>query len=211
MSIKSEGEELDFFLAELQIGEIKEIAGLESGFPNLSRCLNGFLPGLYLLIGPPSCGKTAFAKQLCDQVALQNSAPVIFFTFAEKKKDLRIRTLARLTGLESREIRKGSSFLLHWYGAPKSRITDPEQMPPSWEKLKTAAAAAKSWLDLIYLFESNGKTDVKEIENRICEVKEIRRSSQIMAVIDDSQHLGASDCPIDTRLPFVVEQLQAMA
>ncbi len=208
----SEGDELETFLTDLESGDkVKEIAGWESGFPNFSRALNGILPGLYLLIGPPSCGKTAFAKQLCDQVAQHNLVPAIFFTFAETKKDLRIRTLARLSGLEGREIRRGSSFILHWYGVPKARFSDPEQIAPSWEKLKRAAEQAKSWLDLIYLFEADEKTELKEIENHIRTVKETKGTDRVMVVIDDSHYLGASDWQLDSRLPRVTEQLQRMA
>ncbi|MBI4490169.1 MAG: hypothetical protein HY694_13890 [Deltaproteobacteria bacterium] len=209
---RSEREELDSFFTELESRtEVREIAGWESGFPNLSRSLNGILPGLYLLVGPPSCGKTAFAKQLCDQIALHNSVPVIFFTFAETKKDLRIRTLARLSGLESREIRRGSSFLLHWYGTPKRRGTDPERMSPSWEKLKRVAEEAGNWFDLLYLFEGNQKTNLTEIEEEIRRVKEIKGAKQAMVVIDDSQRLGRCDLPLDARLPLVTEELQGLA
>lgn len=209
---RSEGEELDSFFTELESrAEVKEIAGWESGFPNLSRSLNGILPGLYLLVGPPSCGKTAFAKQFCDQIALHNSVPAIFFTFAETKKDLRIRTLARLSGLENREIRRGSSFVLHWYGMPKRRGPDPERMPPSWEKLKRVAEEAGNWFDLLYLFEGNEKTNLTEIEEEIRRVKEIKGAKQAMVVIDDCQRLAASGLPFDERLPFVTEQLQGLA
>lgn len=209
---RSEGEELDSFFTELESGaEVKEIAGWETGFPNLSRSLNGILRGLYLLVGPASCGKTAFAKQFCDQIALHNSVPAIFFTFAETKKDLRIRTLARLSGLENREIRRGSSFILHWYGMPKRRGPDPERMPPSWEKLKRVAEEAANWLDLLYLFEGDEKTNLTEIEEEIRRVKEIKGAKQAMVVIDDCQRLAASDLPFDERLPFVTEQLQGLA
>ena len=62
---QSEGEQLESFLDELQSEQqIKEIAGWETGFANLNRALDGIRPGLYLLIGPPACGKTSFAKQL---------------------------------------------------------------------------------------------------------------------------------------------------
>ena len=81
--IPSEGEELDSLLAQLEgVREVKEIAGFETGFPGLSRALNGLLPGLTLLIGPPGCGKTAFSKQLVDQVAQQNLVPGLFFAFS---------------------------------------------------------------------------------------------------------------------------------
>jgi hypothetical protein len=106
----SEAEELDSFLAGLERGgEVKDLAGWKTGFASLDRALNGVSPGLYLLIGPPACGKTAFAKQLLDQAARENSAPALFFTLNETKADLRIRTLARLSGLETRDIRCGET------------------------------------------------------------------------------------------------------
>jgi len=95
ISLQSEGEQLDSFLDDLQREQqIREIAGWETGFPNLSRALDGIRPGLYLLVGPPGCGKTSFAKQLLDQVVMHNSIPGIFFSFSEKKKELRLKTLA---------------------------------------------------------------------------------------------------------------------
>ena len=208
----SEAEELGSFLAELESErEVKEIAGWETGFPGLSRALNGLLPGLYLLIGPPSSGKSAFAKQLCDQAAQSNQVAAIFYAFAETKKELRIRTLARLSGLENREIRRGSSFLLHWYGEPKRRGPDPERMAPSWEKLKRAAEEARSWLGRVYLFEGADNTSAAGIEKQIRAVREIKGCERVMAVLDDCQRLGPRDLPIDDRLPIVAEELQGMA
>ena len=128
LTLRSEGTELDAILDELQREQqVKEISGEDSGFANLNRALDGVLPGLYLLIGPPGVGKTCFAKQLLDQVAERNRAPTIFFSFAESKKELRIRTLARLSGLDNREIRRGSAYLLHWYGVPRLGGNEAEQ------------------------------------------------------------------------------------
>lgn len=208
----SEAEELDPLLSELESEtEIREIAGWESGYAGLSRSLNGILPGLHLLIGPPSCGKTTFAKQLCDQIARHNQVPGLLFSFAEGKKALRMRTLARLSGLENRAILRGSSFLLHWYGAPKSRADEPERLPPSWERLKRAAEKARGWLDLIYLFECNEKTDLREIAEQIGRVREIKGTAPLLVVIDDGQRLGFSEVPFDDRLPLIAEQLQGLA
>lgn len=211
-SLLSEAEALESVLKELEGGgEVKEIAGLECGFSGLSRALNGFLPGLYLLVGTPSCGKTAFARQLCDQTASHNSIPAIFFSFTESKRDLRLRTLARLSGVEGGEILRGSSFLLHRYGVPKKRGYTPEQMPPSWEKLTSAAEEAKSWLDLVYLVECHGRTELKEIEERIQDVREIKSSKRAMVVIDDSQRLAPGDPSLESRLPVVTERLRELA
>jgi len=210
--LQSEGEQLGRILDELQRDHaVKEIAGWETGFASLSRALDGILPGLYLLIGPPACGKTAFAKQLLDQVAMRNRVPGIFFTFAESKEELRVRTLARLSGLENRSIRRGSAFLLHWYGVPKAHYKESDQIPPSWEKLKRAAEEAKEWLELTYLVECGRESDLEQVEERIKNLRTLRATEQVLAVVDDCQRLGNRELPARDRLAGVAEQLQESA
>ncbi|OGQ80651.1 MAG: hypothetical protein A3F90_17545 [Deltaproteobacteria bacterium RIFCSPLOWO2_12_FULL_60_19] len=208
----SEGEELGSFLARLQsVQEVKEIAGWETGFPKLSAVLNGLLPGLTLLIGPPGCGKTAFAGQLLDQIAQQNSVPGLFFASSEKSDDLRMRTLARLSGLETREIRRGAGYLFHSYGAPKRQMAEAEEMPASWEKLNRVAEDAKGWLDLLYLFECDHRTTLRDIEDRTRAVVSIKGSARACVVIDDAQRLGERGFSVEARLPLVAERLEELA
>ncbi len=210
--LKSEGEQLEEILDELERDNaIKEIAGWKTGFPNLSRALDGIRPGLYLLIGAPACGKTAFAKQLLDQVAMQNHVPGIFFSFAESNSELRIKTLARLSGVENREIRRGSAYLLHWYGVPKAHFAAAEQLAPSWEKVKRTAEDAKSWLDLVYLVECERLTGLQNIEEHIRVFYNDRNNDGPFVVIDDCQRLGGEYQSIDARLSVIVEQLQSLA
>jgi len=210
--LQSEAEQLESFLAELQKEQqIKEVAGWETGFFHFSRALDGILPGLYLLIGPPACGKTSFAIQLLDQVARQNSVPGIFFSFAERKKELRIKTLARLSEIENKEIRRGSAYLLHWYGVPKAQHTELERLPPSWDKLKKSAEEAKSWLDLIYLIECDRDIDLKRMEDQIHEVRSIKGADRIMVVIDDCQRLVNIEQKLTDRVAPVVDELQRAA
>ncbi|HEY6364040.1 MAG TPA: DnaB-like helicase C-terminal domain-containing protein [Candidatus Binatia bacterium] len=210
--LRSEGQQLEAILEELQREQrIKEVSGWETGFPYLSRALDGILPGVYFLIGPPACGKTAFAKQLLDQVAKHNGVPGVFFSFAENKKELRIKTLARLSGMENREIRRGSAYLLHWYGLPKRHYTDAEGLPPSWDKLKKTAEEAQSWLDLIYLIQCGRETDLQRIEEQIREVKNIKGTDRAMVVIDDCQYLGSSERELTRRFVMIAEALQRTA
>jgi replicative DNA helicase len=211
-AIRSEGEQLEEVLDELQRDQaVKEIAGCESGFDNLSRALDGVRPGLHLLIGPPGIGKTSFAKQLLDQVAMRHNAGGVFFSFAESKKELRIKTLARLSEMDSREIRRGSAYLLHWYGVPRLSGNQPGEISPSWERLKRAAEQAQSWLDSIYLVDASANTTVAAIAEQIDEIKNTKKSSQLLVVMDDCQRFGEMNQSLDARLPIVVEQLQHLA
>jgi replicative DNA helicase len=210
--LRSEGQQLESTLEELQREQrIREITGWETGFPDFSRALDGILPGVYFLIGPPACGKTSFAKQLLDQVAKHNGVPGVFFSFAENNKELRIKTLARLSGMESREIRRGSAYLLHWYGVPKAHYTDAESLPPSWDKLKKTAEEAQSWLDLIYLIQCRRETDLQRLEAQIREVKNIKGTDRAMVVIDDCQCLASSERDLTRRFTMVAEALQRTA
>ncbi len=212
ISLQSEGEQLDSFLDDLQREQqIREIGGWETGFPNLNRALDGIRPGLHLLVGPPGCGKTSFAKQLLDQVVMHNSIPGIFFSFSEKKKELRLKTLARLSGLENREIRRGSAYLLHWYGVPKVHESDAEHLPPSWEKLKQSAEKARVWLDLIYMVECGHDTGLQQLENRVRDLQTLRSTDHCMIVIDDCQRLGNSELKLTDRVATVVDELQRTA
>ena len=211
-SWRSEGAELDAFLDALEREHaVREISGLDSGFPNLNRALDGILPGLYFLIGRPAVGKTSFVKQLLDQIAERNRCPAIFFSFIESKKQLRIKTLARLSGLDNREISRGSAYLLHWYGVPRLGGNDTERLPPSWEKLKQTAEEAKGWLDGIYLLECQRNTSFAQIEAQVREVSAASGRKPAVIVIDDCQRLGTAEEPLESRLPIVVKQLQEAA
>ena len=210
--LRSEGQQLESILEELQREQqIKEITGWGTGFPDLSRALDGMLPGVYYLIGPPGCGKTSFAKQLLDQVAKHNGVPGVFFSFGENIRELRIKTMSRLSGMESREIRRGSAYLLHWYGVPKRHYTDAEGLPPSWDKLKKAAEEAQSWLDLVYLIQCGRETDLHWIEEQTREVKNIKGTDRAMVVIDDCQCLASSELDFTRRFTMVAEALQRTA
>ncbi len=205
--LRSEGEQLAETLDALERqSQVKEISGWQTGFANLNRALDGILPGLYLLIGAPACGKTSFAKQLLDQVAQRNHQPGIFFSFSDSVIELRIKTFARLSAMENREIRRGSAYLLHWYGVPKAHHASADELAPSWEKLRRCAEEAKSWLDQIYLVECDRSTTLKKIETQIRQI-----DGPPFVVIDDCQRLGDANESLDVRMPIIVEQLQELA
>jgi replicative DNA helicase len=208
----SEGAALDEFLDELQREhEVREIAGWDTGFANLNSALDGVFPGLYLLVGPSGYGKTSFAKQLLDRVVMRNDAVGVFISFAESKKELRIKTLARLSGIENKEIRRGSAYLLHWYGVPRLAGAEVDQLSPSWERVRLAAENARSWLDSVFLLEYFEGITVEQLGSQIQEIRAATNKPNTFVVIDDCQRLAVSDLPLHARMPMLVEQLQMLA
>ncbi|HEY1268212.1 MAG TPA: DnaB-like helicase C-terminal domain-containing protein [Candidatus Binatia bacterium] len=208
--LKSEAAETDGLIAALEAArDVKDVVGWRSGFAALDRALNGFSRGVYLLVGPAAVGKTAFAKQIADQAVRLNDIAALFFTFAETKDDLRVRTLARLSGLETREIRRGAGYLLHTYGTAKQPGAD--EPPVGWDKLKAVATESQSWLARLYLVECDLETTSEGIERQIAAAREAANTEQLLVVIDDAQRLGDRSLAIDARLPLVVERLSDLA
>jgi replicative DNA helicase len=209
---RSEGEQLSEIIAELEREhEIREISGWRTGFKALSRLIDGMLPGFYVLVGRPGCGKTSFAKQLLDQVSRDNGVPGIYFSLGETKKELRIKTLARLSEIDGNEIRRGSSYLLHWYGVPKAHGAGPEELSPGWDKLRAAAEEAKPWLDRVYLVECRRGPEPAVIEDEIRAVRALTHMQPLIAVIDDCQRLSASNEALHDRVQIISERLAQTA
>lgn len=91
--LRSEADLMDDFILDLEIPK----PGYKTGFDRTDRVIKGLRPGLFVIAAPPSAGKTTFAKQLADQVAKLNEAPVLFFSYEQSAAELRVKSLARLT------------------------------------------------------------------------------------------------------------------
>lgn len=104
-----EAEAAEGFLGVLNArrGDGRDYLGLDCGFRHLNEVLNGLDEGVIILGGMPSCGKTTLAKQIADTVAEREKVPVLFYTFEESAEQLRIKSLARLSSVDSRTIQKG--------------------------------------------------------------------------------------------------------
>ena len=94
--------------------------GLETGFHHLDEVFNGLTPGLYILAGPPSTGKTTLAKQLADMVAQIESVPVLYWTFEQSREELRIKSLSRFSDIDTRVIWKGRAGNDAWSKVEKA-------------------------------------------------------------------------------------------
>lgn len=72
----------------------------KTGFSNLDRELNGLYPGLYVVGGISSVGKTTFIHQLADQLAGMGDH-IIYFSLEQSRLELASKSLSRLTMQQS--------------------------------------------------------------------------------------------------------------
>ena len=98
----------------------RDYPGLDSGFNHLNEVFNGLTPGVYILAGAPSTGKTSLAKQIADHVAKVEKVPVLFWSFEQSEEELRIKSLARLASVNSRLIWKARLSDKQWADADKA-------------------------------------------------------------------------------------------
>ena len=97
-----------------------DLLGLDCGFRHLNEVLNGLPDGVIILAGAPSCGKTTLAKQIADHVAEVEKVPVLFYSFEQSAEELRIKSLARLSSVDSRRIWKGRAGDTEWVEVEKA-------------------------------------------------------------------------------------------
>lgn len=73
--------------------KLSAYADPKTGFTNIDRKAP-FYPGLYILAGAPSVGKTAFAWQLADQLA-ESGRHVLYFSLGQPRAELATKSIAR--------------------------------------------------------------------------------------------------------------------
>jgi len=176
---------LDDFALELEDNP----AGYSTGFRHLNRVIGGLKPGLFVIAGPPSAGKTTFVKQLADQVAASEEAPsVLFFTYEQSAFDIRVKTLARLSRISNEVIKRGEA------------------------DLKAAISDYKKFGQRVKIIEGDRQHTVGTI--RLMTQRERQRTGKSpIIVVDYLQVMPVSDPNLDRRaqVDFIVTELRRVA
>jgi replicative DNA helicase len=116
-----------------------DITGIPTGYVELDRLTSGFQAGdLIIVAGRPSMGKTAFALNIAESVAVDTGLPVGIFSMEMGGTQLAMRMLASIGRLDSHRVRSG-------------RLTDDE-----WSRL--SFALGKLHEAPIYIDETGGLT-----------------------------------------------------
>ena len=86
----------------------KYISGLRSGFTELDDLTSGFQPGDFIIVaGRPSMGKTAFGLTVAEHMAVDDHAPVVFFSMEMSNQQVAQRILCSRGRIDSHRFRKG--------------------------------------------------------------------------------------------------------
>jgi replicative DNA helicase len=93
----------------------KEISGLTTGFVDFDSQTTGLHPSeLIILAARPSMGKTAFALNIAEHVAIIEKKSVAIFSLEMKKEALMSRFLASLARVNASKLRNGQYNSTDW-------------------------------------------------------------------------------------------------
>lgn len=92
-------------------------SGVKSGFTQLDECIRGFAPAsLNLIAARPGVGKTSFALNIIENVALNmnEDKPVIFFSLEMTKEDIMKRMLCTFGAVSLSQLESGMVTNQSW-------------------------------------------------------------------------------------------------
>ena len=168
------------------------ITGVPTGFNDLDDKTAGLQPGdLIIVAGRPSMGKTAFALNMAEHVAVHNGLPVAVFSMEMSAVQLAMRMLGSIGQVDQHKLRTGRLKDDEW-----SRLTEAmsklhdapiyidETGALTALELRARARRLKrqySQLGLIVVDYLQLMSATTQGENRATEISEISRSLKAMA------------------------------
>ncbi len=94
---------------ELHENGAEEVTGVRTGFFDLDRMTSGLQPGdLIVLAARPSMGKTAFALNIGEHVAVSEGLPVVVFSMEMGAAQLALRMVGSLGRIDQGHLRTGA-------------------------------------------------------------------------------------------------------
>ena len=95
-------------VTELHENGAEEVTGVRTGYFDLDRMTAGFQPGdLVILAARPSMGKTAFALNIAEHVAVSEGLPVVVFSMEMGAAQLALRLVGSLGRIDQQHLRTG--------------------------------------------------------------------------------------------------------
>jgi len=171
--------------------EKKGVTGLPTGFIDLDQMLSGLQESdLVIVAARPSMGKTTFALNMAQHLAVSENLPVAFFSLEMSKEQLAQRLLCAQADLDAQRLRRGYLSEEEW---PRlTRAVGPLSEAPLYiddtaapsvmemrakaRRLKAEKGLGAIFVDYLQLMNMHGKS-----ENRQQELSDISRSLKSLA------------------------------
>lgn len=172
-------------------GKENSITGTPTGFPDLDKITAGFQNSdLIIIAARPSVGKTAFALNIAQGVAIKYKIPVAIFSLEMSKEQLAQRMLCSDAEVDSQSLKTGALSDTGWKKLTRSLgrlseapiyIDDSAAMTATEIRAKARRLKIEKGLGLViidYLQLMRGRA---RVENRVQEISEIARSLKTLA------------------------------
>ena len=169
------------------------LTGISTGYKDLDTLTSGFQKSdLIIIAGRPSMGKTSFAMNIVENVALSQNLPVAMFSMEMPGEQLCMRMIASLSKIELNKVRNGNlndadwaritsaTNLLHQHS--RIYIDETPAMSPTEVRARCRRLAREQKglglvvIDYLQLMQTGDRS-----ENRATEISEISRSLKALA------------------------------
>jgi replicative DNA helicase len=178
---------------ELHDNGAEEVTGVRSGFYDLDRMTAGLQKGdLIILAARPSMGKTAFALNIAENVAVNEGLPVLVFSMEMGASQLALRLVGSLARINQQNLRTGRLDKEEWERLPEAveKLQQVQMFIDETPALNSAELRARARrmarqfgtlglivIDYLQLMSGSSSGD----ENRATEIGEISRGLKALA------------------------------
>jgi replicative DNA helicase len=167
------------------------ITGVPSGFTDFDDMTSGLQPSdLIIVAGRPSMGKTTFAMNIAEHVAIKAQVPVAIFSMEMPGEQLAMRLLSSLGRIDQHRVRTGKLDDDDWprltsavglLAEAKMFIDDTPALTPNDLRARSRRLAREHGLGLIVIDYLQLMQVPGTRENRTNEISEISRSLKALA------------------------------
>ncbi|MCX7278140.1 MAG: replicative DNA helicase [Burkholderiales bacterium] len=172
-----------------------DVTGVATGFADLDRMTSGLQPGdMIVLAARPSMGKTAFAVNIAEHVALNEGLPVAIFSMEMGASQLAVRIVGSIGRVDQGHLRTGKLTDEEWPRLAEAverlrtvslHIDETPGLSPSELRANSRRLARQCGkLGLIvvdYLQLMSGSSSSGGSDNRATELGEISRGLKMLA------------------------------
>lgn len=169
------------------------LSGTASGFIDLDKMTSGLKPtDLIIVAGRPSMGKTAFALNIAEYIALEQKLPVVVFSLEMAAEQLLMRMISGLSSVSQSDLHSGDVTDRGWMmiGEASRKLRD----APMWiddtaalsptdlrARVRRVELEAKSRLGLIVVDYIQLMRLSRPAENRNVEISQISQQLKALA------------------------------